>query len=453
MRGRDAYGRYAEAHPDRLKFIAVAEPDEEKRKRFQAIHKIPDTMAFKTWTEAFDANHGKLADVAFICTPDRLHYEPAMRALDVGYDIVLEKPIAPSIIECRNIARKALEKKRLVQVCHVLRFTAFWRKVKDVVDSGRLGKIVHYDHSENVAYWHFGHAFVRGFYKNKATSTPIVLAKTCHDLDLMYWILGEQATDVEAAGTLMHFRPENAPAGAPARCTDGCPAEAECPWYAPRLYVDAVPIIQVGLDASSRFVRGVSKAALRSRGFTRFFALFDKRAKKLLNWDEFPVPAMTNDFTVEGKMKALREGPFGVCIYKAGNDVPDHMVSTFTFPSGTTGTLTMHGFAEQEGRELRIFGTKGVLRGLFRHSGESIEVTEFRNAKKEIVHKAGFSLAVHGGGDIGIMEAFTAAMLGEVSRDKAGLTDVQSAMESHYMGFAAEDAREGRTVSRMDAYR
>ncbi|MEX2681433.1 MAG: Gfo/Idh/MocA family protein [Candidatus Sigynarchaeota archaeon] len=452
-RGRDAYGRYAEVNPGRLKFIAVADPDPEKRHRFQKIHGIPDSAAFTTWQDVLSIDKGKIADVAFICTPDRLHYEPAMQALELGYDLVLEKPIAPSIAECRAIARKAEEKRCLVQICHVLRFTAFWKKVKEVIASGRLGKIVHYDHSENVAYWHFGHSFVRGPYKNKETSTPIVLAKTCHDLDLMFWILGEKAVDVSSSGGLMHFRPENAPPGAPERCTDGCPAEKDCPWYTPRLYVNAEPLIRIGMHAPSRVIRGFSKRALESRTFIKFMALFDKRANKLLNWDEFPVTAITNDFSVEGKMKALKEGPFGKCVYKCGNDVPDHMVSTFTFPSGATGTLTMHGFSEHEGRELRVFGTKGVLRGTFRQNIETIDVTDFRYMTTERVHKAGLSFVAHGGGDFGIMDAFTAVMLGEASREKNNLTDVQSAMESHYMGFAAEAARERRAVLRMDDYR
>ncbi|HME53353.1 MAG TPA: Gfo/Idh/MocA family oxidoreductase [Candidatus Lokiarchaeia archaeon] len=452
-RGRDAYGRYAEMHPDRLKFIAVAEPDVDKRHRFQEIHAIPDSMAFETWQELFESSKGKLAEVAFICTPDRLHYEPALQALQLDYHLVLEKPIAPTVEECQGIARLAAEKQRLVQVCHVLRFTEFWKKIKEIIDSGRIGKIVHYDHSENVEYWHFGHSYVRGPYKNKATSTPIVLAKTCHDLDLMFWILGEKAIDVESSGTIAHFRPENAPAGAPNRCTDGCPVEKECPWFAPRLYLTAEPLVRTGLHAPSRIIRNFTKWILKSKAFIKFIALFDKRAKKLLNWDEFPVTAITNDFSVEGKMKALREGPFGVCVYHAGNDVPDHMVSTFTFLSGATGTITMHGFSEQDGRELRIFGTKGVLRGIFRQNRELIEVTDFRFENTQVVHEAGLTVNVHGGGDIGIMDAFTAVLLGEVPNDKGGITDVQSAMESHYMGFAAEDAREQRAVLDIDSYR
>ncbi|MFX0099990.1 MAG: Gfo/Idh/MocA family protein [Candidatus Hodarchaeota archaeon] len=451
-RGREAYGAYAERNQDRLKFVAVADVNEDKRKLFKNIHGISDDMAFETWEDLLSEKNGKLADAAFICTPDRLHYEPAMRALELGYDLVLEKPISPTIEECQAIAKLAEEKGRLVQVCHVLRFTGFWKKVKEIVDSGRIGKILHYDHSENVSYWHFGHSFVRGFYKNKDTSTPIVLAKTCHDLDLMYWILGEKAVKVQSTGELMFYKPENAPAGAPERCTDGCPAEQECPWYAPRLYMDAEPLIRIGKESKNPFLRSMVDVALNHKGVIKFFSLFYKRLKTINNWDRFPATALTTDLTPEGKMKALKEGPFGLCIYKTGNDVPDHQISTFNFPSGATGTLTMHGLSDFEGRELRIFGSKGTLRGFFRSLWATIEVHEFRSGKTEMVFKENANPEQgHGGGDAGLMDAFTGTMLGEIGKES--LTDIQGALESHYMGFAAEESRLSRKVLDISGFR
>ena len=141
-------------------------------------------------------------------------------------------------------------------------------------------------------------------------------------------------------------------------------------------------------------------------------------------------------------MKALKEGPFGLCIYKTGNDVPDHQISTFTFPSGATATLTMHGLSEHEGRELRIFGSKGVLRGVFRNNIELIEFTDFRYGDTITIYKKkGLSVEAHGGGDWALMEAFTTVRLGEITSEKEKLTDISGAMESHFMGFAAEESR------------
>jgi predicted dehydrogenase len=192
--------------------------------------------------------------------------------------------------------------------------------------------------------------------------------------------------------------------------------------------------------------------ALKHKGVIKFFSLFDKRMKTISNWDRFPATALTTVLTPEGKMKALKEGQFGLCIYKTGNDVPDHQISTFNFPSGATGTLTMHGLSDFEGRELRIFGSKGTIRGFFRSLWATIEVHEFRSGKTEVLFKeSGNPEEGHGGGDTGLMNAFTGAMLGENSKD--ALTDIQGALESHYMGFAAEESRLSRKVLDISEFR
>lgn len=450
LRGHEVYGKYAEKNPDKLKFIAIADPDPARRAMFQKSHGIPDSLAFESWERLFDSRNGRLADAAFICTQDNLHYHPAMKALEAGYELVLEKPISPSLEECRHLATTARKSNRIVQVCHVLRFTNFWRKVKELVDSGSIGRIIHYDHSENVSYWHFGHSYVRGHYKNKETSSPFILAKSCHDLDLMYWILGEKPLSVQSAGDLTFYRPENAPKGAPERCTDGCPEAEACPWYAPRLYVTAEPLLRIALHAPSRPARAAAYFALNHRGLLQFLSRFSSRLKSVVHWDQFPATVITSDLSTEGKMKALREGPFGKCVFKSGNDVMDHQITTYTFPGGVTGTLTLHGVSDLEGRELRIFGTKGTIRGYFRYNGEEITVTDFRYSRARRVYKAGLSMGGHGGGDFGLMDSFVRVMKGQLNPERAG-ADVENALEAHYMAFAAEDARmQNRNISLND---
>ncbi|HUU77472.1 MAG TPA: Gfo/Idh/MocA family oxidoreductase [candidate division Zixibacteria bacterium] len=452
-RGLDAYGKYALENPSRLKFIAVADLNETKRTRFQKEHKIPDEHVFSSWEELLSEKNSKIAQVAFICTPDQIHYKPAIKALELDYDLVLEKPIAPKLEECLEIAQLAKKKGRFVQVCHVLRYTEFFKKIKNFVESGKLGRIIHYDHSENVSYWHFGHSFVRGAYKNRDTSAPIVLAKTCHDLDLIFWIMNEKPTAVFSIGELTHYKIDNAPPNSPERCIDGCPISEECAWYAPRLYLELEPLIRIAQYSPSKILRFITKMILKSQKTKNFLSLFSKDIRQTKNWDQFPVNSITTDFTLESKMKALKEGPFGLCIYKTGNDVPDHQISTFNFPSGATATLTMHGLSEHEGRELRIFGTNGVIRGVFRNNEELITFTDFRFGKIQILHKEGFQTKGHGGGDKGIMDAFTAVFLSEVSKELNNLSDVSIAMESHFMGFAAEESRLTNKIQRLEEYR
>lgn len=451
FRGHEVYGQYALKNPDKLKFVAVAEPNPDRRRLFQKAHHIADLMALDSWDSLLTAREN-LAQAAFICTPDNLHYQPAMAALKLGYALVLEKPISPNLEECQKLALEERQAQRTIQVCHVLRFTNFWQKIKAIVDSGEIGRIIHYDHSENVSYWHFGHSYVRGPYKNKATSSPLILAKSCHDLDLMFWIFGKKPLSVQSTGELTYYRRENAPKDAPDRCTDGCPSSEECPWYAPRLYLTVEPLLRIGLHAPSRLTRYAASFALKHRPALQFFGRFNKRLGSLVNWELFPVSSITTDLSPEGKLKALQEGPYGQCIYKCGNDVMDHQITTYTFPGGSTGTLTLHGVSDLEGRELRIFGTKGTIRGYFRYNGEAITVTDFRYTKTRTAYQGGLSLGGHGGGDFGLLDSFVKVLRGELNPGEAG-ANLENALEAHYMAFAAEDARLNHRKLTMSDYR
>lgn len=452
-RGLETYGNYALDHPEQIKFIAVADPNPDRRKKFQKLHHIPDDMAFSSWELMMPLNGNKLADIAFICTQDRMHYEPAMRAMDLGYQIFLEKPISPVLKQCQALAQKAKETKRIVQVGHVLRFTPFFQKIKEVIQSGKLGKILQIEHTENVSYWHYGHSYVRGPYHKENFSSPLILAKTCHDLDLIYWYLDEQPLDVRSVGALTHYCPENAPEGSPERCTDGCPQEASCPWFAPRLYIKAEPLLRIGQHSHFIIYRLLSKWAIKNNIFIRFLAKFNKRIRSFLEWPMWPITAISEDLSYEGRMKALREGPYGKCIYKTGNDVVDHQTATFRFPGGTTATLRVIGISDLEGREVKIFGTKGTLRGVFRYNEEKLIYRDFRYNNTEILLQSGMNFDAHGGGDSGIMDAFIKVLRKEAKPEEMGTADIFASLESHYMGFAAEDARITNETRLMADYR
>lgn len=451
-RGREVYGTYAQKNPDKLKFIAVADPDTERRSLFQQEHHIPDERAFSSWKDLLNPSVGKIAELAFICTQDQMHYEPAMQAMDLSYDLLLEKPISPNLNECQEITSKASATKRLVQISHVLRFTPFWKKIKEIVDSGKIGDIIDYDHSENVSYWHFGHSYVRGPYKNKETSSPLILAKSCHDLDLMYWIIGKRPISVQSAGSLTHYRKENAPPDSPEYCTDGCPHEDACPWYAPRLYINCEPIIRVGRFSPKFFDRLLSKMILKRHPLLKLFALFNSDLKSVMDWRKWPTSVITTDFSPEGKYAGLHHSDYDRCIFKCENNVVDHQMSTFRFPDGVTGTLRVHGLSDLEGREIRIFGTKGVIRGVFRENEKKIIVRDFRFSNEEIAFHQSLDLSGHGGGDEGLMNAFLDYLHTDSSISENTI-DVSEAMESHYMAFAAEEARISHETLKIAEFR
>ena len=447
-RGADSYGPYALAHPDEIQFAAVAEPNPIRRQKFARAHNIPTKNQFDTWEQALAA--GKIADAVLNATQDDMHHDSAVAAMRAGYDMLLEKPIAPTLSETMNIIQTAEETGRLLMVCHVLRYTDFFQKVHEILNSGTLGQIINISHSENVSYFHMAHSYVRGNWRNLTVSAPMILAKCCHDLDLLYWFLGEKCTHLSSFGNLRHFKVENAPEGAPERCTDGCPASETCPFYAPRIYIDSVPIKQAVARSKYLPYRLLGKLTLNHPIISGEIAKVIPSLRNLTEYSGWPRSTITeqpqNDKAV---LEALKTGPYGRCVYHCDNNVVDHQVVSMIFPSGITATLTMHGHSHQEGRTLRVDGSRATLLGKFSYSQAWIEIHVHSTSQvdhyrfpSEVDRTSG-----HGGGDFGLMHRFAQALQGE----KPPLTNAQDSLESHLMAFAAEAARLGdKTVDMRD---
>ena len=399
-RGYEAYGAYASAHPDEIKFVAVAEPDDEKRARFAKAHNLPAEMCFRSWDEML--GRPQLAPALLNCTMDRMHFESTLPALKQGYHVFLEKPMATTPEDCMRLVRTAEKGGRVLQIGHVLRYAPFWVKIRDAVQSGRLGDIITVDHRENVSYWHMAHSFVRGNWGNSSVSSPMILAKSCHDLDILLWITGKRCQRIASFGTLSHYRRESVGPEVPDRCTDGCPREEVCPWYAPRLYLT------------------------ESTGW--------------------PTSAISVDTSLEARRRALETGPWGRCVYRCDNDVVDHQVIIFEMEDEVTISFTMHGHSHLEGRTLRYDGTRATLRA----SGtpQQICVYDHLTGEQEELEPDA-ALSGHGGGDAGIMRAFVHA----VQHPGAELrTSARASLESHLMAFAAERARRTGQVIDLPNY-
>ncbi len=397
-RGYEAYGKIIKGRDD-IEVVAVAEPDEAKRRRFATDHLIPPEMQFKTWKELLSKK--KFADAAIVATPDRMHVEPAVAAMKKGYHIILEKPIAPTPEGVMEVARTAEETKRIVVVGHVLRYTKFFRKLKEIVDSGVIGRLIGIEHKENVGFFHFAHSFVRGNWRRADTSAPSILAKSCHDLDLLYWLVGARCKSISSFGELTYFKKGNKPKGAADRCLD-CPSEIEgkCPYSAKKIY--------------------------------------------LTDYIGWPVSVISVDLSYEGRLKALREGPYGRCVYSCDNDVVDHQVVNMAFENGVKATFTMTAFSSEITRRIRIFGSLGEIRGEF-EKGE-IEVIRFADPKKIVYEFNVNSTEIgHGGGDWGLVAHFVELLKGAT---KANPSSIREAVHSHFMAFAAEKSRlnNGETI-------
>ena len=443
-RGTTAYGPYALNHPDELRFIAVAEPNEARRERFASVHGIPPEAQVRSWDELLGRN--QMADAAIICTMDEMHADPAAAALRAGYDVLLEKPMATTRADCVRVVEAAERADRLFQVCHVLRYTSFFSKLHEIVTSGRLGKIVAVEHRENVVYWHMAHSYVRGNWRRRDASSPVILAKCSHDLDILTWNLGpcHRLSSFAAPRT---FRPDNAPAGAPARCTDGCPAAAECLWYAPRLYLDLIPLLHVARRSPILWERIGASFSLRFPRLTRRLCQLAPPLDRALDYHDWPISVMSEDTTPAARQRALEEGPYGRCVFHCDNDVVDHQTVVMEFESGATATLILNGHSHEEARTMRYDGTRATLRGKFAYGlDDVIEISDHLTGAVERIRFGTGDAGVtgHGGGDEGLMRAFLRAVRG----DAAAAVAPRQALESHLMAFAADEARlEGRVVT------
>ncbi|MGI6741224.1 MAG: Gfo/Idh/MocA family protein [Brevefilum sp.] len=449
-RGAATYGQFGLEHPDQVKFVAVAEPNPQRRERFAREHHIPPERQFNDWSEALAA--GKIADAVINATQDEMHHESTIAALQAGYDMLLEKPISTTLNETVEIIQTAEALGRTLMICHVLRYTDFFGQVKNIFASGRLGQIANVSHSENVSYYHMAHSYVRGNWRNLAVSSPMILAKCCHDLDLLYWFLGEKCTHLSSMGNLRHFKPENAPPGAPLRCTDGCPAAEECPYFAPRIYVESFPIKSTVSHAQNPLIRAVGQLTLRHPKLALSLGKVIPPVRILAEYSGWPRNTITEEPESDhAVMEALRHGPYGRCVYHSDNDVVDHQTVNMTFESGITVTLTMHGHSHDEGRTLRVDGSRATLLGKLTHSQGWLEIHDHLDGS---VERQTFPTEVeqvggHGGGDAGLMRSFVLAMHGE----RAPLTSARDSLESHLMAFAAEESRLSHMTVEMETFR
>ena len=458
-RGYGAYGPYALAHPDEIRFVAVAEPHDARRARFAQAHAIPPERRFRTWEDLLA--RGQIADVALVCTLDRMHVGPTVAALEAGYDVLLEKPMATTLADCVHLVQTAERTGRLLQICHVLRYTPFFSTLHDIITSGRLGDIITVEHRENVAYWHMAHSFVRGNWRDSSIESPMILAKCCHDFDILYWNLGP-CVRLSSFGSLIHYRAENAPPGAPERCTDGCPAADDCPWYAPRLYLELIPLMHMARRSSAGWERVGAALALDHPTLVSTARRLIPGLDAAFDYRGWPISTISEDTGPEARLRALQTGPYGRCVYRCDNDVVDHQTVNMEFESGASVVLVMHGHSHEEARTMRYDGTRATLRGKFAYGlDDIIEIHDHLTGHVERIVPQRVA-GGHGGGDEGVMAGFVRAVreFTPPSPPEAGgsipsraLTTARESLESHLMAFAAEQARVEGAIVDMDAYR
>ena len=410
------YARWARRHPERASVVAVAEPSPVRRSRLAAEHGIASGNTAADWQDL--ADRGKLANAVLICTQDRMHAEPAEAFAALGYHIMLEKPMAPDEAGCRRIVAAVEKAGVMLAVGHVMRYTPYTRAVKQIADSGQLGDIMSVQHLEPVGFWHQAHSYVRGNWRRSDLATSMLMAKSCHDLDWLQYVLGRAPLRVSSFGSLTHFTAANRPPGAADRCV-ACSVEPNCPYSASRLY------------------RGLLDRG--EHGWPLSVVI-----------DDFS-PQAPDEALEEALEEALRTGPYGRCVYACDNDAVDHQVVALEFPGATTATFTMTAFTQAGHRRTQVFGTRAELTG----DGETIRVYDFLTGAERLITPAsagGMNAEEgHAGGDAGLMDAFTAAV---ATGNRALISSgPRESLASHLAVFAAERARLNGTVENIDPER
>ncbi len=404
LRGSEAYAEYALNYPSEFEIVAVAEPDDTRRTSFSEKHGIPDEYRFEDYKEVLQRE--KFADCVLVCTQDRMHFEPVMMALERGYHVLCEKPMAADKDEMVQMSKAAERYGRVLSICHVLRYSPFFIKLKKMVETGSIGRVMTIQHIENIGYWHFAHSFVRGNWRNEKSACPIILAKCCHDMDILLWLTGSTCKRLQSFGGLGHFTEENAPEDAPLYCMDGCTHRDECPYYAPKFYLE------------------------------------HPKAK-----EDKLIYAVSEDIMPKPVMAALEQGPYGRCVYHCDNTVSDNQIVNMEFINGIKVSFTMTAFTEKCSREINLMGTKGQIKGNMDLG--IIEYHDFVSGDEEII-RIHTPEGGHSGSDTLMMKDFVHL----IANDGAGRssTDASISLESHLLALAAEESRISGKVIEFQTY-
>jgi len=378
----------------------VAEPNDERRMLFSQEYGIKDAGQFTSWQALSDSS--LTCDAVIIATMDNQHTDPALTCLRRGCHVLIEKPLSDTLEGCRLIEHTQMETGLVVSVCHTLRYMDAFRRIKQIVTDGVLGRLVHVEHMEAIGHLRFTHNYVRGRWAKEKNNTFLLLHKCSHDVDFVAWLVEQACVRVSSFGSLEYFIPSNAPTGSGKRCLADCRIRDACPYSALRLYVDG--------DLTGR------------------------------------IQDLGNPQTRETRLEAVKYGPFGACVWHAGNDVVDHQVVSMEFASGTTATCTMSGYSATHGRRTRLQGTKGEL--FFDEAADSITINRFTEPDPEYIQT--HRTDSYHPEDKDIVENWLSAVCNP--SEKNVIVNAQEALRTHAIVFAAELSRKEKRVVEMSEF-
>ncbi|MFO7947853.1 MAG: Gfo/Idh/MocA family oxidoreductase [Armatimonadota bacterium] len=400
------YGSYSFQNPDELQVLGVADPDDVRRKSAAEKFDIPDEHCFRTAQEL--ADHEQIADAVINGTMDQQHVPTAIPLLEAGYDMLLEKPICTSRDELIRLLATVRETGRKLLIGHVLRHAPFYVEIRNRVAAGEIGEIMSVNTTERVSYHHMAVAFIRGKWNQRETSNPFLMAKCCHDLDLICWMKSGIAPErVGSFGSLMYFTEESAPEGSGTRCLVDCKIEEDCPYSARKHYIE--------------------------QGLWPTYA-----------WDNLE---HIEDPTEEQKLESLRtDNPHGRCVWRCDNTIVDHQNVIIEFEDGATATHVLTGGTARASRTMHLVGTEGEIEGDLDEGDFVIRHPDAREGHEyeEIPVEVNVSGRMHGGGDMRLVADFVRVLQGE--EPSLSTTDIMDSVYSHMIAFAADEAMQNNAV-------
>ena len=395
-RGHHTYMKYQHLFPERMKVVAIADIDPLKVQLCKEEFNVKDELCFNSAMDLL--NQDRLADVVIIATQDGDHREHTLKAIEKGYEILLEKPISNNPLDCIEIRDMAIKHNRNITVCHVLRYTMFYKMIKQAIDTKMIGDVVSVQAIENVGYWHQAHSFVRGNWNNSNETSPMILQKCCHDFDIINWLIGKRCLSLSSYGSLKYFNEKNAPEGSSDRCFN-CKVKDKCPYDAYKIYITNENGIQNG------------------------------------NTD-WPVNIILENPTLETVLEELKTSRFGKCVFRCNNNVVDHQVVNMLYEDDVTVQLTMCGFTQDMSRYVKVMGTLGEI--IADQASNIVRVREF-GGKETIydINELSEDLSGHGGGDNQMMTEMFMAIDSKAQTN----SNVRDSISSHMQAFAAEYSR------------
>jgi len=393
------YASYALTHPEDFKIVGVADPNEFRRNQAAQLHGFGPEMCFASADEL--ASKGKLADAIINGTMDTEHVPTSLPLLALGYDMLLEKPIAAVESEVRTLLAAARKYQRTVMICHVLRYAPFYAAIRQRVLDGEIGDLLSVMTVENVSYHHMASCFVRGKWSRFETSSSMLMSKCCHDLDLITWMKsGIAPKSVASFGGLMHFRPENAPVGSGTRCLVDCKIEETCDYSCRKHYLE----------------------------------------QNL--WGMYAWQSIEEDLSPENKIRSLKEeNPHGKCVWRSDNDVVDHQAVIIEFADGSTASHNLIGGTSKPCRSIHLVGTKGEIQGVNEGGTFVVRHPDARAGHEYSETQVELSVSGdgHGGGDLRLVEDFVHTLQGKPRSISS--TNIEDSIYGHLIGFTADRAR------------